>query len=202
MRRLLGPTWILTLGSLLLLADAAHGLGLLADDRRVDSLVPDFFFAPFYVALPGAGQTSSISLSADGLGFDGSASGTANGPGGAVSGESIFSIGFRIDGDGALDLHVDSLFYDMASASVRVLAGSAVLFDAQPGGPSEFATALMPGAYTLEARAKTTGFDESAFFNLTFHVRDTAVPVPEPGTALLLGSGVAGLVLFGPTKRG
>jgi len=28
------------------------------------------------------------------------------------------------------------------------------------------------------------------------------LPIPEPGTLLLLGSGIAGLVLFGRTKRG
>jgi hypothetical protein len=70
---------ILAIGSLFVLTGPARALEILADDRFVHSytdgttLEPDYL-APFFASVPGASQSSSISQSADGLGFDGFAS--------------------------------------------------------------------------------------------------------------------------------
>jgi hypothetical protein len=200
-------------------AAPAGGLTFLADDRvfrvSVDgvltTLEPESFLAPFSAAgpvLPAGGQDSSISVAADGLGFTALASGGATfyvteWPGGSgnyisVASESIFSITFRMDQPGQLDLTgiLIAVGADSQRASVRILAGADVLFEAAAGPSDEeelldFSTALPPGTYTLEAVADVPGVDGGAAFGqpLSFEVRE----IPEPVGGILLGFGLAGL---------
>jgi hypothetical protein len=204
--------WSLALGSVLLLSTQAGGLGLLTDDREVrliDVVVAEAdFFAPFDasftaeqngVEIEVVSQHSSISLSPNGLAFDGSAFGRSHSvepdPGFAGWGTSYFSIGFRIDGAGQLDLG-GSLLEDTGGvpdvlASLRVLAGSEVIYQALFPDAIQFSSALSPGEYTLEATAYAGAEHVTAVFDFEFHVQDTAVPVPEPAAVLLLGAGLA-----------
>jgi hypothetical protein len=199
--------------ALLGLAAPAHGLGLLADDRFSRREVtpgpgdyffePDSFFGPFDVP----GQSSAITVTSDGLGLDGFAVGSASGShddnGNFYGSESVFSIGFRIDGEGTLAL--DGCFESSndavpGSGSVRVLAGDTEVFSrpAVRGEPClfdvfDFDDDLTAGAYTLEARAHHAGTDSGIRFELAFQVRDTAHPIPEPSTFATLAAGLAWL---------
>jgi len=198
--------------ALLGLAAPAHGLGLLADDRLVTRTVTPGccdehyeadFFAPFDVPY----QSSSIPVTSDGLGLDGSVAARANGfhddHGNFYSSVSVFSIGFRIDGDGSIALGgcFESSFDAVpAHGSVLLLAGDQVLFarERDPYEPCmdehfEFAAEVAPGAYTLEARAAASGTDWGVFVDFAFEVRDTAHPIPEPSTFATLAAGLAWL---------
>jgi hypothetical protein len=192
---------ILAIGSLFVLTGPARALEILADDRFVHSytdgttLEPDFL-APFFASVPGASQSSSISQSADGLGFDGFASAFATSflqqdPPALIRGESVFSISFRLDGAGTIDLSgtVGSFVGTADFAVVRLLADDTVLFE-ETAGFFMFATELPPGIYTLEARAAAGGVDENGNFFIDFDVLDT---VPEPTTISLLTLGMVGL---------
>ncbi|RIL04607.1 MAG: hypothetical protein DCC71_13415 [Proteobacteria bacterium] len=211
--------WLLALAALLL-AHPARGLGLLADDRSValhvtpgccDELFEAEFFAPFQVP----GQGSEIALTPDGLGFDGTATGQANGFSDDANNfydrTSIFSIEFRIDGAGSISL--DGCFessFDAApgASSVQLLAGEQVLFSRsrdpfEPCIDEQFAFGgqLAPGTYTLEARAASVGVDSGVRFDLAFSVRDSERPVPEAPTLVALGLGLTGIGAMGRRRK-
>jgi len=174
----------LALGALLLLAYPARGLGLIAETP---------------------GQDSSISIDPDGLGLAGSAKGGAAGfidqNGLQHIGRSLFSIDFRIDGQGSVEL--DGCFDTSrdavpGSASVELSAGDQILFSQERSpyfpcewDPFHFDADLAAGAYTLQAVAEAS-YDSSAHFDLTFHVTDT-VPIPEPAAFGLVAAGLAGI---------
>jgi hypothetical protein len=204
---------LLGLGLLLLAADPALGLGLVSDDRIVTwgctstgcdrVFTPEAPFAPM--------RDSSISVTPDGLGIDANAHASyfvGSGPGGErLTSATLFSIAFRIDGPGTLELDgcLQSGYYDGAGHGlVRVLAGTQEIFSREatnvmtcPDDSFAYSTDLAPGIYTVaaEARAHTM---EDVRFDLDFHVRDTAHPIPEPATALALG---AGLAILGGARR-
>ena len=172
---------LVVLGALLL-ADSAMGLGLIGYDLQGTA-------------------AAQVTVSGDGLGLDGS----VRGNGFAFLDEfavlhatpSMFSIGFRIDGDGelALDGVLSSLNGFHGWAFVRVLTGAQELFAVRlvEDGIWDFsfpAAVLPAGLYTLEAYA-AVGVDQIAIYDFNFHVRDTALPIPEPAAVVLLGGGIA-----------
>jgi len=198
--------------ALLLLAQSAPALGLVSDDRSIslnvfngccsDSVAADSF-APFHASFGLAQQDSEIHVDPDGLGFEASATGRAygrTGPDGAFfGGSSVFSIDFRIDGEGSLALggcFDGSSDPEPGVGSIRVLAGDQVLLAGAGGSGGcrdtsfQLGSALAPGVYTVELRAASGGVDSGIRFDLAFQVRDTAAPIPEPGSALLVGLGL------------
>ena len=196
---------------LLLLAAPAHGLGLVSDDRKFtfdgEVVTPSTPFGPFI--------RSSITVTSDGLGIVGDAEGFASGSldeNGLHTSEYLFSIDFRIDGAGtlALDACIEvGIFGGPGSGFVRVLAGDQELFAREDSyglfcqfdDAFHFSTDLAPGVYTIQAEAQAITFDVGAHVVLDFEVRDTANPIPEPATALVLGAGLAGLAATGRAKR-
>jgi len=208
--------WLRAFGTSIVVVSPARGLGLLADDRSTSvaapgccnqTFVPESSFAPFHVP----GQDSTIDVTPDGLGLDGSASGRASGFHDSDifhGGESVFSIGFRIDGEGTFEM--DGCFdssHDASpgSASVELLAGDQPIFSQAENifepcqaDPFDFTSDLTPGAYTLEAVAQCFGTDCGTSFQLTFQARDTAVPIPEPTTLALLAAGLVELAARAP----
>jgi hypothetical protein len=199
-------SWIVASFCVLAASHPAHGLAVLADERSVVSClnrscggVMAEFLAPFDVSFPPAGQTSSITVSPDGLGLEGSATGRAAGVLNEfelIEGSTIFSITFRIHGDGEFSLQGDLTAFGAGGSDVSVhfLSGEDVVFEAHPTGDFSFAAHLEPGDYALEASAFGS-FDNFYDFELAFQVRDSTVPIPEPGTSLVLSMGVTALAI-------
>jgi hypothetical protein len=201
---------------------SALGLGLLDQERFVSNNLGEGAdvesFEPFDAQVNAAGQRSSIAIAPDGLGLDITAWGWAAGYYGTFCclnglpyeatalGRSFFSIAFRIHGDGELSLQgtlSDGNYLGQPDLAVRVLMDGGVLYEHSTSAgidPVEFATALGPGVYRLEARAEAFGEDVDPGFDLTFQVRDSAVPVPEPVTALALALGLAGVAASARTR--
>ena len=197
--------WLLAFAAIGL-GQPVQGLGLLADGRFTSFSItfpgccdsvdkPDSFFGPF--------ANSSFTIAPDGLGLDGSALGRAssstNPDGSYWSYEYVFSIGFRIDGAGSFD--VDGCFdsHDASNgfASVALFAGDQPIFSQKQTiaycslDQIAFTSDLAPGPYAFEAYATCSGVDCGTSFQLTFQVRDTAVPIPEASTLLSVGAGLA-----------
>ena len=210
--------------AVLAFAAPARGLELVSDDRSVhsvyqnditDPIVDQTFVppVPFGAFDPGLGQhSSSIELTPDGLGFDGTAQGASsqyyNFPSfGRV--DSVFAIEFRLDRVGSIELEGTLSGGAGGLSNLTLLRDGDVVYDQEVGpyiyDPSgsgcefqppftrcsvsiSFFGALEPGLYTLEAspEAGTPGAYPS--FDFSFHVLQE---VPEPATAMSLAIGLA-----------
>jgi hypothetical protein len=185
-----------------LLAQGASALVLLQDDRyvhhrwRSDPFDPAFFDetdtpASFFGAFPE--QPSSITIAADGLGFDATAHGQSSayfdysGPLAEFSSiQSSFTIGFRIDGPGRIDLsgttNGTSWFSGDPRASLTDANGSLYSFSYSGDAPSDLSlhAPLPPGEYRLEVYTGANLDGVGGTFDLTLAVRDAAFPVLVP----------------------
>jgi len=180
----------------------------------VFSASPDTPFGPFDAGSGFVSQTSDMTLVAGPAGdvLSGHATGTAFGDtsaDGDTYSTSEFSIGFRVDRPGA-SIDLSGLLETIApflvvagEASVELRSGSEVLYqrsvDIDPTccslpTPFAFSSLLADGTYQLTALASgfsgIPGNSVEGRFSLDFTVTE---PVPEPGTALLVALGAAGL---------
>jgi len=193
---------------LLACARDARALTLLSDDRfvritqyqdplppLVTSATPDVPFGPFHYGDPTgpAYQDSEMTLVDDPNGFDSLKGSVSGGTGPTTPGadystlrEAVFSIHFRIDGPSSALFTVSGVLYP----------GSCVTLNGQGhcGDPFEInfgsRTSIEPGDYELRATAPGQPGDMGGLYNFRFSIAEN---VPEPGTALLLALGLAGL---------
>ena len=116
----------------------------------------------------------------------------------------LFEIDFLVEGSGFLELSGTIRTEGNGSTLVRIEQGGSTLFSASDFDgflpvPVDFSTPLAPGEYTLFAEASAGAIPvilpfAEADFDLSFVLSDS-VPIPEPSTALLIGSGLSVLAL-------
>lgn len=211
-------------------SSAAQALGLLADERYVrrfgeSEIIPEENFdetdlppAPFALfASSGswATQQSSAAFADGGLTMVWTASGFATAYVDSelfvAGGQSRFRIGFRIDGEGSVDLsgliRASGGQYNCCThVTVDLVSESGTLFhalayDSEVGDPPrevpiDFQAALPAGEYWIDVftQGAAFAFDGSdGTYDVRIDVSDTLMPIPEAGTALLVLTGTAAL---------